>query len=153
MTRQSPIPVIDLFAGPGGLGEGFSSIVDEKGNPRFALRVSIEKDPVAHRTLSLRALFRSFRKGAVPDCYYDYVRGDISREELFTHPSIPEEARLAASEAKNAELGKSPHEEIDNWIEEALHESKEWILIGGPPLSGLFHGWQVEAREGRYSRL
>lgn len=133
MTRQSPIPVIDLFAGPGGLGEGFSSIVDGKGNPRFALRVSIEKDPVAHRTLSLRALFRSFRKGAVPDCYYDYVQGKISREDLFAHPAIPEEARLAASEAKNAELGKTPHEEIDNWIEEALRESKEWILIGGPP--------------------
>lgn len=133
MARQNPIPVIDLFAGPGGLGEGFSSIVDGNGERRFALRVSIEKDPVAHRTLSLRALFRAFRKGAVPDSYYDYVRGNISREDLFSHSSIPDEARFAASEAKNAELGKTPHEEIDGWIENALDGAEEWVLIGGPP--------------------
>lgn len=133
MAIQNPIPVIDLFAGPGGLGEGFSSIVDGNGERRFALRVSIEKDSVAHRTLSLRALFRAFRKGAAPDCYYDYVRGDISREDLFSHPSVPEEARIAATEAKNAELGKTPHEEIDGWIEKALDGAGEWVLIGGPP--------------------
>lgn len=128
-----PIPVIDLFAGPGGLGEGFSSITDENGERRFFLKVSIEKDPVAHRTLSLRALFRSFRKGAVPDCYYDYVKGRISRDDLFNHPSIPEQARLAAKEAKCAELGKTPHQEIDGWIESALGDTTEWVLIGGPP--------------------
>jgi DNA (cytosine-5)-methyltransferase 1 len=133
MSRQNPIPVIDLFAGPGGLGEGFSSIVNGNGERRFALRVSIEKDPVAYRTLSLRALFRAFRKGAVPDSYYDYVRGNISREDLFSHSSIPDEARFAASEAKNAELGKTPHEEIDGWIEDALDGAEEWVLIGGPP--------------------
>jgi len=133
MARHNPIPVIDLFAGPGGLGEGFSSIVDANGERRFALRVSIEKDPVAHRTLSLRALFRAFRKGAAPDCYYDYVRGDISREELLSHPSVPEEARFAASEAKNAELGKTPHDEIDSWIAKVLDGAGEWVLIGGPP--------------------
>ena len=69
MTRHTPIPVIDLFAGPGGLGEGFSSLADEHGGPRFEVKVSIEKDEVAHRTLSLRALFRSFPDGKAPDCY------------------------------------------------------------------------------------
>jgi len=133
MARQKPVPVIDLFAGPGGLGEGFSSLTDENGERRFALRVSIEKDPVAHQTLSLRALFRAFPKGKAPDCYYDYVRGEISREELFSHPSVPEEARAAASEAKHAELGKTPHKEIDAWISEALKGADEWVLIGGPP--------------------
>lgn len=133
MAKKNPIPVIDLFAGPGGLGEGFSSIVDYNGERHFALRVSIEKDPVAHRTLSLRALFRAFRKGAVPDCYYDYVRGNISREDLFSHPSVPEEARFASSEAKNAELGKTPHEDIDGWIGKALEGANQWVLIGGPP--------------------
>lgn len=133
MARQNPVPVIDLFAGPGGLGEGFSSIVNEDGDRRFALRVSIEKDQIAHRTLSLRALFRAFPKGKAPDCYYDYLRGDISREQLFSHSSVLEEARAAAAEAKHAELGKTPHEEIDLWISKAIKGANDWVLIGGPP--------------------
>lgn len=133
MTKQKPVPVIDLFAGPGGLGEGFSSLTDENGDRRFALKVSIEKDPVAHKTLSLRALFRYFPKGKVPNCYYDYARGNISRDTLFNHPDVPDEARTAAAEAKNAELGKNPPEEVDGWIMKALNGADEWVLIGGPP--------------------
>ena len=133
MTGRKCIPVIDLFAGPGGLGEGFSSLTDENGDRRFDLRVSIEKDPVAHRTLSLRALFRAFPKGRVPDCYYDYASGHITRQQLFEHPDIPEEAREAASEARCAELGKVSPEAVDGWIESALKGSDEWVLIGGPP--------------------
>jgi DNA (cytosine-5)-methyltransferase 1 len=132
MPRKT-IPVIDLFAGPGGLGEGFSSIVDDDGRRRFEVKVSIEKEEIAHRTLTLRALFRSFPKGKVPDCYYDYLRGSITREALFAHPAVPEESRLAAQEAKRAELGLTPHSEIDGWIKAALKGTKEWVLIGGPP--------------------
>ncbi|QLC72087.1 DNA cytosine methyltransferase [Pseudomonas sp. LPB0260] len=134
MEIKNPIPVIDLFAGPGGLGEGFSSIGGhEKGARKFQLRVSIEKDPVAHATLSLRALFRTFPKGEAPDAYYQYIRGEISREELFAHPSIPAEALEAAQEAKLAELGKTSHHEVDQWISNALCGAEEWVLIGGPP--------------------
>ena len=133
MAKQKPVPVIDLFAGPGGLGEGFSSLTDENGNRRFELRVSIEKDPIAHKTLSLRALFRAFPKDKVPDCYYDYVRGKITRQELFEHPDVPEEARKAALEARNAELGKISSDEVDRWIGSALEGADEWVLIGGPP--------------------
>ena len=132
-AKQKRIPVIDLFAGPGGLGEGFSSLTDENGDRRFGLRVSIEKDPIAHKTLSLRALFRAFPKGKVPDCYYDYVRGKISRQQLFEHPDVSDEAREAASEAKNAELGKNSPGEVDGWISKALGGADEWVLIGGPP--------------------
>ncbi len=133
MVRQKPIPVIDLFAGPGGLGEGFSSLTDENGDRRFDLRISIEKDAIAHKTLSLRALFRAFPKEKVPDCYYDYVRSKITRQELFEHPDVPEEARKAALEAKNAELGEIPPDEVDRWIGSALEGADEWVLIGGPP--------------------
>lgn len=133
MTRRSEIPVIDLFAGPGGLCEGFSSIYDGTGARRFAVKVSIEKDPVAHQTLLLRAIFRKFPKGKVPACYYEYVRGKITREAFLAHPDIKDAADHAAKEAKCAELGLTPHEEIDAWIREALGDETDWVLIGGPP--------------------
>lgn len=133
MTSDAPIPVIDLFAGPGGLGEGFSSLRDETGQRVFRIGVSIEKDEVAHRTLSLRALFRSFPDGKVPDCYYDYVRGAITRKQLFEHPDVRHNAEQALEEARCAELGKDPAHKVDGWIKEALNGASDWVLIGGPP--------------------
>ncbi|MEN5067376.1 DNA cytosine methyltransferase [Achromobacter aegrifaciens] len=125
--------MIDLFAGPGGLCEGFSSIFDEAGVRRFAVKVSVEKDPIAHRTLLLRAIFRKFPKDQVPDCYYEYVQGKITREIFLAHPDIKDAAEHAAKEARCAELGLNPHEEIDAWIRAALGNQTDWVLIGGPP--------------------
>lgn len=133
MLSRSEIPVIDLFAGPGGLCEGFSSLVDKNGARRFAVKISIEKDPVAHRTLMLRALFRKFPKGKAPQAYYDYIRGTIEREAFYAHPDIREAAEEAAKEARLAELGKTSQHEIDGWIREALGNNTDWVLIGGPP--------------------
>lgn len=133
MKQPEPIPVIDLFAGPGGLSEGFSSIRRDDGRSSFEVRVSIEKEAVAHRTLSLRALYRALSKNHVPDCYYDYISGKISRDQLFTHPDIPEEAKHAAQEAHCMELGGTPDAEVDALIKHALGNSPEWVLIGGPP--------------------
>lgn len=133
MMQRAPIPVIDLFAGPGGLGEGFSSLTDGDGKRHFQVKVSIEKDETAHKTLSLRALFRSFPEGKVPECYYDYVRGLITRDELFINPAVSEEGRQALTEARCAELGKTPHQTVDAWIRRAVGDATEWVLIGGPP--------------------
>jgi DNA (cytosine-5)-methyltransferase 1 len=131
--RSKSIPVIDLFAGPGGLCEGFSSVVNATGARRFEVRVSIEKDPVAHRTLLLRAIFRKFPKGEVPSSYYDYVRGSLTREQFLAHPAIKDAAEHAATEARCAELGVTPSDEVDGWIRSALDGQTEWVLIGGPP--------------------
>lgn len=133
MSRRTEIPVIDLFAGPGGLCEGFSSIFDDSGARRFAVKVSVEMDPVAHRTLLLRSIFRKFPKGKVPSCYYDYIRGKITREAFLMHPDIKDAAERAAKEARCAELGVTPAEEVDGWIREALGSQTDWVLIGGPP--------------------
>jgi DNA (cytosine-5)-methyltransferase 1 len=133
MSGRSDIPVIDLFAGPGGLCEGFSSIFDKAGGRRFAVKVSVEKDPIAHRTLLLRAIFRKFPKGKVPRCYYAYIRGEITREAFLTHQEVKGVAEQAAREARCAELGVTPPEEVDGWIREALGDETDWVLIGGPP--------------------
>lgn len=128
-----PIPIIDIFAGPGGLGEGFSSVMDAKGNPVFKLKVSIEKDPVAHKTLSLRAIFRSFPRHDIPDAYYQYIRGEITKETLIKDKRVSALAKEAFDEAKNAELGKTSTQIVDGWISNALKGAKDWVLIGGPP--------------------
>lgn len=133
MSRRSEIPVIDLFAGPGGLCEGFSSIFDESGARRFAVKVSVEMDPIAHRTLLLRAIFRKFPRGKVPGAYYDYIRGKLTREAFLALPEIKDAAERAAKEARCAELGATPAKEVDGWIREALGNQTDWVLIGGPP--------------------
>lgn len=72
--KTKKIPIIDLFAGPGGLGEGFSAYQASDGRQPFHVALSIEKDPCAHRTLTLRSFFRQFEPGKAPAGYYDYLR-------------------------------------------------------------------------------
>ncbi len=132
MNISKPIPVIDLFAGPGGLGEGFSALTDEKGSSVFRIALSVEKDEYAHQTLELRSFFRQFEKGKVPGKYYQHLRGEISRKELFD--SYTEQANIAKAEALKIELGKKEFEnEIDEKIAGSLKNEEKWILIGGPP--------------------
>lgn len=130
------IPIIDIFAGPGGLGEGFSVFHNTHNNQRhFKIALSIEKDKFAHQTLTLRSFFRKFPAGQVPINYYEFVKGQISLEELFNR--WPEQAESAKNEAWKAELGEGkkaiPNTVVDNKIRKALKGNKNWLLIGGPP--------------------
>ena len=131
------IPVIDLFAGPGGLGEGFSSF-EHSGEQPFQIKLSIEKDPAARRTLQLRSFFRKLPQNPVPDAYYDYLRQadvvpeDERRKKLFDQ--YPEKAEQVEREALLAELGKDDdRNKIHKCIQDALAVYDEWVLIGGPP--------------------
>jgi len=135
MNNHTPIPIIDLFAGPGGLGEGFASVRDEaSGKPVFDIRVSIEMTEVAHRTLELRATYRHLeRSGKVPDIYFDYLRGECSRSDLIRHPDVADAYHHARQEAHCLELGYHPPEMIDEHIRRAVAGHSEWVLIGGPP--------------------
>jgi DNA (cytosine-5)-methyltransferase 1 len=133
------IPIIDIFAGPGGLGEGFSSLLNDNDERIFKIRLSIEKDPHAHQTLKLRSFFREFNSGQVPDDYYSFVRGEITLNELYER--YPEQAAAADIEACCGTLGEPDekdnnaltNEEVDNKIEAALEGQTNWVLIGGPP--------------------
>ncbi len=81
----------------------------------------------------LRALFRKFPKGKAPEAYYDYVRGNITREQFLAHEDIKDAAEKAAHEVRCAELGVTPVDIIDGWIQEGIGDASDWVLIGGPP--------------------
>ena len=128
------VPIVDLFAGPGGLGEGFDSLRPTGRRIGFEVVLSIECDPWAHRTLELRSFFRQFPRGKAPEAYYDYLRGKVKREELFA--AYPLQAKAAAAVARKAKLGEEEPTVVDRWIRKALGpacETGKWALVGGPP--------------------
>jgi DNA (cytosine-5)-methyltransferase 1 len=129
-----PIPVVDLFAGPGGLGEGFSSVRSPiTGEPTFKIGVSVEKEEWASRTLRLRAFYRQFPYGKVPDAYYDVMQGFLTVTALFEQRQFQYEAEAAKNEAVKKELGVEADDQIDALIERAISGRSDWVLIGGPP--------------------
>lgn len=134
------IPVIDIFAGPGGLGEGFMSVMDDKGESVFDIKLSIEKDIHAHKTLMWRSFYRQFVKNnkEIPSEYYDaYKESDLKKRELIIESTLDKypEGEIARKEARLIELGADewPPEKVDILIKQQLKNTDAWILIGGPP--------------------
>ncbi|WP_167632206.1 DNA cytosine methyltransferase [Mariprofundus ferrooxydans] len=130
------IKIIDLFAGPGGLGEGFSGYADSAGNHPFKIALSIEKEASAHKTLQLRAFYRQFPTGEAPQEYYEYLEGKREKDpadELYKFPHLREQAQAAKKEARQLTLGED-NAKIENSIKNALGDNPgNWLLIGGPP--------------------
>ena len=130
------IPVVDLFAGPGGLSHGFSSFSSKELS--FQIGLSIEKDEVAYRTLHLRAFLRQFKK--VPEDYYQYIKGNSEITREYLKSKYPSEWRKADIEARQWELGKQLFGEVHNTIRAAVREAPIvdgvpfWVLLGGPLL-------------------
>lgn len=125
------VPVIDVFAGAGGLGEGFSPATDDAASA-FDVRLSIEMDGDAAETLRLRAFFRHANKKERDD-YYLFLDGRLTLDDL------KERHRLAFDHADKevfeAELGGKDFDEgiLHDRIDEALNGADHWVLVGGPP--------------------
>lgn len=126
-----PIQVVDIFAGPGGLAEGFAS-VRAAAAPAFRIALSVEKEASAFNTLRLRSFYRQF-EGPAPESYYDYVAGRISRDDLIRlHPA---EWQHACEETHQLELGAAgTNEVLDPLLDKvAAHAAGSCVLVGGPP--------------------
>ncbi len=126
-----PYPVVDLFAGPGGLGEGFAQLCNGSGKSSFKVVAAIERDESASQTLTLRHFFRSFIKENVPAEYYSYLAGEIAKEEL--QQQYKRHWAHAESTALKVSLGEASHDEVKKLIRQRLRKSSRWALIGGPP--------------------
>ncbi len=129
-NSTTQVPIVDLFAGPGGLSEGFSAL---DGN-LFRMAISIETEETAYETLRLRTFFRQFDKGCVPPEYYDYVRGHLSLADLTV--AYPEEWEQAERATWKTELGAEDHSSVRVRVDEALGtacDTGDAVVIGGPP--------------------
>jgi len=126
----SPVSIVDLFSGPGGLGEGFAA-VRAGGNPAYRIEVSIEKEASAHATLRLRAFLRRF--SVFPSEYLAWLRRGGPQPDWAS--LYPTDWAAADHEACCAELGSAAAADL---LEQRIRQlemsgQKKTLLIGGPP--------------------
>lgn len=106
------VKVIDIFAGPRGLGEGFFSYKDIDDNYPFEGLVSVEKDTHAHTTLTLRAFYRLIKKAnlEIPSEYYQYIDGMNNSSASQDTMQLWEQA---TKETIQREVGKNPQSDLE----------------------------------------
>lgn len=138
--------VVDLFAGPGGLGEGFASFQRGESKP-FKIAISIEKEASAHRTLLLRSFLRAYQDkyGCLPEEYLRFHSNEIGEPDWN---SIDSEAwKTALAEAQALELGSEQSRNfVNDAIERVQREYCETVLIGGPPCQAYSLAGRAKAR-------
>lgn len=130
------IPIVDLFAGPGGLGEGFSSLKN------FQIVVSAEMESSAHATLRLRAFYRNLVKlgDNALEPYFALCNGvnEVPKNEI-PHPDWDDKTTkawvMACNEALQLTLGDPKcNDRLDLAIKSSgISSNTPWVLIGGPP--------------------
>jgi len=113
--------LVDLFAGAGGLSEGFHRL-------GFKTVAYVERDKYACQTLRTRHVYWKMKQKGITDKYYSYLRQEISKEELQSH--------LEFDPVINITIDESNLEQITNSIRENMRKSKTDkidVFIGGPP--------------------
>ncbi|MFT4154329.1 DNA cytosine methyltransferase [Parafilimonas sp.] len=111
---------IDLFAGAGGLSEGFKKA-------GFTPIAHVESNQSACFTLKTRIAYYYLKNTNQPEEYYKYLRGEINRKELYS--KIP---NSLLSTVINAFIGKN-NSAIFNKIDKFKGEEDIDLIIGGPP--------------------
>ena len=112
---------IDVFAGAGGMSEGFI-------NAGFKPIAHVEIDRAACNTLKTRASYHYLKSKKNEEIYYSYLRGEISRSKLYE--SVPDRLLNTVINEGISELNNpSIFEKIDR-----LNKDQEVdLIIGGPP--------------------
>jgi DNA (cytosine-5)-methyltransferase 1 len=124
--------VVDLFAGPGGLAEGFSAVESDDGAKPFKVVLSVEMEASAHATLQLRSFLRQFAD-SYPEDYYTFLNDGIAEPDWAA--LYPDAWATAEREALNLTLGKPEDDAVlDKRLDELrVTHGDRLVVIGGPP--------------------
>lgn len=120
-SKTKKIRFIDLFAGAGGLSEGFI-------RQGFEPVAHVEMDGAACNTLRTRTAYHYLKEINQFDKYTDYLKGKIKRSELYN--LLPDNLRKSVI---HSAIGTENNEMIFNRIDEINQGQKVDLIIGGPP--------------------
>ena len=113
--------VIDLFAGAGGLSEGFR----QEG---YDIVAHVEMDESASFTLKTREIFYYLKEKKQLEKYKKYLLGDMSRNQLYG--LVP---ASVLNRVINAEISDDTIDEVFKRIDILRNGEKIHMIIGGPP--------------------
>lgn len=115
---------LDLFAGAGGLSEGFK-------RQGYIDVAHVEMDTTACYTLKTRSVYYYLKQNNELERYYEYLREEISREELYS---------LVPAEIINSVINHTISEDTMNELYNQIDKAKRIkgirkidVIIGGPP--------------------
>lgn len=112
---------LDLFAGAGGLSEGFILAGYEP-------VAHVEMDVAACYSLKTRAAYHWLKRNKELNIYYQYLNGEISRKEFYE--KIP---TTVLDSVLNYEISENTLPSIFAKIDGILGEEKLDLIVGGPP--------------------
>ena len=112
---------LDLFAGAGGLSEGFI-------RAGFEPVAHVEMDAAACYTLKTRAAYHWLKNNNKLNIYNQYLNGEISRKEFYE--KIPESV---LSSVLNYEISEETLPDIFAEIDAKLDGKHLDLIVGGPP--------------------
>jgi len=112
---------IDLFAGAGGLSEGFIQA-------GFKVIGHVEMDKNAAETLRTRMIYHELKSMGLMNVYEDYLRGDITRSEIIEQYKLQDIADSVLCET----IDDSYLETIGR-LKNIVGNKKIDLIVGGPP--------------------
>lgn len=113
--------VIDLFAGAGGLSEGFVQA-------GFVPIAHVEMDKDACNTLKTRSCYHYLRNHEQLDVYYSYLKGEITRDDLYN--KVPPKI---VDTVINVTISDETVNDTFKKIRQLADGRKIDMIIGGPP--------------------
>lgn len=122
--------ILDVFSGAGGLTEGFRY----KDYYNFICHIEMDKD--ACSSLELRNIYYYLKKQNNLSPYFDYIRGNISKDTLYK--IVPKEV---IKDILNQEISEETIPSMFEFISERLADNKLDGIIRRSTMSSIFYNW------------